>query len=255
MRLEFHGNVCAGPGRQHPRTVCGAGRDDCPARIFLLAGSMYPTEWTWPAGVKRVEHVAPSDHPALYSSSRATLNLTRKRDGAVRLLSVRDVSLKPPLAVRPLLTDAWEGLDSFFDPLEELMVVRTAEDVVQALQLPDAELARMAARARERTLDEHTGHATSETAAGGLRRGSPALKPQSRRHSHDRYYPRRRSRTAHSTARLLEGTAARGLARHSRSGASQGGFRVSGGTHDRCRCDADLHDHLCREERHRSLLR
>ena len=57
----------------------------------------------------------------------------------------------------PLLTDEWEGMNSFFDAREELLVVRSTDDVVQALQLPDAELARMAARARERTLDQHTG--------------------------------------------------------------------------------------------------
>ena len=44
--------------------------DRLPSYSFLLAGSMYPTEWTWPAGVRHFEHVAPADHPALYSSSR-----------------------------------------------------------------------------------------------------------------------------------------------------------------------------------------
>lgn len=127
-----------------------------PSQIFLLAGSMYPAEWTWPAGVKRVDHVAPSDHPALYSSSRTTLNLTRKQM-AQSGYCPSGRFFEASACGTPLLTDAWEGLDCFFDPLEELMVVRTVEDVVQALQLPDAELARKAARARERTLDEHTG--------------------------------------------------------------------------------------------------
>ena len=57
----------------------------------------------------------------------------------------------------PLITDQWEGLDSFFDLRNELRVVSGAADVEDALNAPDAELQSMAARARQRTLDEHTG--------------------------------------------------------------------------------------------------
>ena len=50
-----------------------------PGETFLLAGSMYPWDGSivWPANVRRFEHVSPGDHAALYSSSRATLNLPR----------------------------------------------------------------------------------------------------------------------------------------------------------------------------------
>jgi spore maturation protein CgeB len=58
----------------------------------------------------------------------------------------------------PLITDAWEGLDSFFDLQRELLVVGSAEEVEAALACPDNELQSMAARARQRTLDEHTGN-------------------------------------------------------------------------------------------------
>lgn len=128
-----------------------------PEQTFLLAGSMYPTEWAWPAGVKRVEHVPPSEHPALYSSSRATLNLTRS-EMAQSGYCPSGRFFEASACGTPLLTDEWEGLESFFDLGQELLVVRSADDVVRALQLPNADLQRMAARARERTLDEHTGH-------------------------------------------------------------------------------------------------
>jgi len=127
-----------------------------PSQSFLLAGSMYPADWRWPAGVKRVEHVAPSDHPALYSSSRATLNLTREemaRSGYCPSGRFFEASA----CGTPLLTDEWDGLESFFDTREEVLVVRSTDDVVRALEFTDADLARMAARARERTLDQHTG--------------------------------------------------------------------------------------------------
>ncbi len=134
--------------------LTAAGRS--PGQSFLLAGSMYPPEWTWPAGVKRVEHVAPSDHPALYSSSRATLNLTRS-EMAYAGYCPSGRFFEASACGTPLLTDEWEGLESFFDLEQELLVVRSTDDVVKALRLPDSDLARIAARARERTLDEHTG--------------------------------------------------------------------------------------------------
>jgi spore maturation protein CgeB len=57
----------------------------------------------------------------------------------------------------PLITDTWEGLDSFFDPQRELRVVTRAQDVEDALEMPECDLQRMAAHARQRTLEEHTG--------------------------------------------------------------------------------------------------
>src|SRR5438046_2028751 len=42
---------------------------------FVLAGSLYPWEMKFPSNVRCIEHVAPGQHPALYSSSRATLNI------------------------------------------------------------------------------------------------------------------------------------------------------------------------------------
>jgi len=56
----------------------------------------------------------------------------------------------------PILTDWWEGLETFFRPGREILRVNTAADVIRALELPDSELARIATAARERTLSEHT---------------------------------------------------------------------------------------------------
>ena len=148
-----------------------------PEQEFLLAGSMYPGEWTWPDGMKRVDHIAPSEHPALYSSSRATLNLTRK-EMAQSGYCPSGRFFEASACGTPLLTDDWKGLDHFFDPSEELIVVHTTEDVVQALQLPDEELARKAARSRQRTLDEHTGHHRAKqllAACEQARQSKPAI--------------------------------------------------------------------------------
>jgi spore maturation protein CgeB len=56
----------------------------------------------------------------------------------------------------PILSDEWEGLDRFYRPGEEILLCRTTQDVVDALAMSDTDLQRIAARARERTLAEHT---------------------------------------------------------------------------------------------------
>ena len=127
-----------------------------PSQTFLLAGSMYPHDWNWPANLERIEHVGPTDHPALYSSSRATLNLTR-REMARWGYCPSGRFFEAAACGTPLLTDYWDGLDYFFNPAEELFLASTTDDVVEALQSPEEELARHAALARQRTLDQHTG--------------------------------------------------------------------------------------------------
>ena len=56
----------------------------------------------------------------------------------------------------PVLSDAWEGLDEFYTPGEEILITHTSGDAVAALDLSDAERNRLATAARERTLAEHT---------------------------------------------------------------------------------------------------
>ena len=126
-----------------------------PEERFLLAGSLYPCDWSWPTNVARFDHVAPADHPALYSSSRATLNITR--DGMARAGYCPSGRFFEAAACgTPILSDWWQGLDEFFGP-EEIVVVGNETDVIAALSRDDVELARMARRARQRTLEEHSG--------------------------------------------------------------------------------------------------
>jgi spore maturation protein CgeB len=123
---------------------------------FLLAGSLYPFGWTWPENVRRIDHVSPGDHPALYSSSRATLNITRGEMAASGYCPSGRF-FEAAACGTPILTDYWDGLDAFFDTEHELYVVRTSQDVLALLALPASELNDRAERARQRTLDEHTG--------------------------------------------------------------------------------------------------
>ena len=55
-----------------------------------------------------------------------------------------------------IISDEWEGLDTFFALGSEIIVARSTEDVIAAMQLPQEELARIARVGRERTLTSHT---------------------------------------------------------------------------------------------------
>ncbi len=123
---------------------------------FVLAGTMYPREWRWPQNVARFDHVAPRDHAALYSSSSATLNITR--GGMARTGYCPSGRFFEAAACgTPILSDWWHGLDSFFSN-NEVFLVQDGRDVLNVLRSRKEELQGYARRARARTLDQHTGY-------------------------------------------------------------------------------------------------
>ena len=124
---------------------------------FLLAGSLYPWEWQWPENVQRLEHVKPAEHPALYCSSRLTLNLTRA-EMAESGYCPSGRFFEASACGTPIVTDWFRGLDCFFEPGSEVIVAHNTEDILRALDWRDTDLKSMARNARQRTLDEHTGY-------------------------------------------------------------------------------------------------
>lgn len=55
-----------------------------------------------------------------------------------------------------IISDYWTGLEQFFEPGEELLLARDAQDTIAALDRSPESLARIASSARERALAEHT---------------------------------------------------------------------------------------------------
>jgi spore maturation protein CgeB len=122
---------------------------------FVLGGSLYPADFPWQANVWYVHHVPPANHPQFYCSSPLTLNVMRssmKKLGycpSVRLFEAAACGIA-------VVSDAWEGLDTFFEPGREVLVADSPESVIEAMRLPRAEIARIGAAARARALDEHS---------------------------------------------------------------------------------------------------
>jgi spore maturation protein CgeB len=124
-------------------------------RRFLLAGAQYPADFPWTANTFFRPHVAPPDHPAFYSSSRLTLNVTRQTMAELGYCPSGRL-FEAAACGTPILSDWWSGLDEFFTPGAEILVAHGTEDAVAAVELQDDALVTIARRARERTLDEHT---------------------------------------------------------------------------------------------------
>jgi spore maturation protein CgeB len=126
-----------------------------PERRFLIGGAQYPQDFPWADNIFFVRHLPPPEHPAFFASSRLTLNVTRQAMAEMGWCPSGRL-FEAAACGAPILSDWWEGLDVFFEPGREILVGRTSEDAVAALDLDDAELKRIADNARARVLAEHT---------------------------------------------------------------------------------------------------
>lgn len=126
-----------------------------PGSRFLIGGAQYPQDFPWTANTFFARHLPPSDHPAFFCSGRLTLNVTRAAMAESGYCPSGRLFEAAACGVA-ILSDAWEGLDRFFVPGEELLVAETTADALAALDRTDAEIARIADAGRERVLAQHT---------------------------------------------------------------------------------------------------
>ena len=144
---------------------------------FCVAGPQYPDTIDWPENVQRIEHLPPAEHAGFYGSSRFTLNVTRADmiaagwSPSVRLFEAAACST-------PMISDRWDGLDSFFDPGREIVIADDTENVVERLRSSE-DPADIGRGARGRILAGHSAaHRAAELeryieeAVGGLADGA-----------------------------------------------------------------------------------
>jgi spore maturation protein CgeB len=123
---------------------------------FVVAGAQYPRSITWPRNVERRDHVPPTDHPAFYSRQRYALNVTRPE--MVETGYAPSVRLFEAAAcATPVISDWWQGLDTFFRPGAEILVAGGPIDVLALLRdVPEEDRRAIGDAARRRVLAEHT---------------------------------------------------------------------------------------------------
>ena len=127
-----------------------------PDQPFLLAGPQYPDTITWSPNIRRIIHLAPPAHPAFYSSSAFTLNLTRAEmiaagwSPSVRLFEASACGAA-------IISDSWPGLDEFFTPGEQILLPADAAECAHLLtDLSPEDRTRIGRGARDHILSEHT---------------------------------------------------------------------------------------------------
>jgi spore maturation protein CgeB len=126
-----------------------------PERQFLLGGNGWHDKPMTP-NVRYLGHVYTADHNALNCTCRAVLNICRE--------SMARYGFSPPTrvfeaagAAACLITDAWVGVEQFFEPEEEILVAHDGGEVAAHLQtLTPARAKAIGAAAYRRVLAEHT---------------------------------------------------------------------------------------------------
>src|ERR1051325_9140874 len=126
-----------------------------PNRRFVVGGSKYPQDFPWQPNIWYVQHVAPSAHASFFCSSPLTLNITRAAMARMGYCPSGRLFEAAACGVA-IVSDEWAGLDTFFEPGVEILVARDTDDVIEAMQLSDAELATIARAGQQRVLASHT---------------------------------------------------------------------------------------------------
>jgi spore maturation protein CgeB len=126
-----------------------------PNKTFILGGEGWQNK-PLPPNVRWIGHVSTNDHNRLNCSAGMVMNINRT--------SMANFGFSPPTRVFEvagaggcLLCDDWPGIEECFSIGDELLVVRSARDVVDALERYDAaERQRMGQALHNRALRDHT---------------------------------------------------------------------------------------------------
>jgi spore maturation protein CgeB len=126
-----------------------------PERRFLIGGNGWESR-AMPPNVSDLGHVFTHEHNAFNCTPLAVLNVARD--------SMANIGFSPATrvfeaagAAACLITDAWEGIEQFLAPDEEVLVARDGQDVVEHLRaLTPGRARKIGEAALRRVLSEHT---------------------------------------------------------------------------------------------------
>jgi spore maturation protein CgeB len=126
-----------------------------PGKTFILGGEGWGDK-SLPSNVRWIGHVPTGDHNRVNCSASMVMNINRT--------SMADFGFSPPTRVFEvagpgscLLCDDWPGIDECFEPASEIIVIRSAEEVVSALDRYDINARmRIGEALHRRALRDHT---------------------------------------------------------------------------------------------------
>jgi spore maturation protein CgeB len=126
-----------------------------PDHRFLIGGNGWHDK-PMPPNVLDVGHVYTRDHNAFNCTPRAVLNVNRQSMAAYGFSPATRV-FEAAGAGACMITDAFTGVEEFFEPGDEILVARDGEEVAQHLKALTPQHAReIGSAALKRVLAEHT---------------------------------------------------------------------------------------------------
>jgi spore maturation protein CgeB len=126
-----------------------------PAKRFLIGGNGWGDK-PMPPNVKDVGHVYTRDHNAFNCSTLAMLNVNRESMARYGFSPATRV-FEAAGAAACLITDHFVGVETFFEPNEEILVARNGEEVAEHLNSLSPQRAKEIGQAAyRRALEEHT---------------------------------------------------------------------------------------------------
>jgi len=129
--------------------------EQLPDRQFLLGGIGWDTK-TLPSNVKNIGHVYTPDHNAFNCTPRAVLNISRASMARYGFSPATRV-FEAAGAAACLITDAWVGIEEFFEPDEEILVAHSGEEVAaHVVHLTPDRAREIGQAAHRRVLAQHT---------------------------------------------------------------------------------------------------
>ena len=126
-----------------------------PNKTFVIGGAMYQNPETWPSNIRHFSHVSPPEHSAFYCSSPLTLNVTRGAMGAMGYCPSGRL-FEAAACGTAVLSDWWEGLDTFFEPGREILIASSTSEATSAIQQDCSTLRAVGRKAKQRALECHT---------------------------------------------------------------------------------------------------
>ncbi len=140
-----------------------------PERSFLLGGNGWGDK-VLPPNVRWIGHVPTAAHNAINCSARLVLNIHREAM-AENGYSPATRMFEAAGAGACQITDAWTGIDSFFEPGREILVAESPGDIARFVEEIDPESARaIGTAARARAVREHSYAGRARVVDGVLRR-------------------------------------------------------------------------------------
>lgn len=126
-----------------------------PDKTFILGGSGWGDK-ELAANIRYIGHVPTAEHNAFNCSPLAILNISRD-SMAIYGYSPATRIFEAAGAGACIITDAWNGIDQFFSPDEDILVADDAEDVKEILNFLNPKMAKgFGDAARDKALKTHT---------------------------------------------------------------------------------------------------